>query len=95
MGKCRPYLGWLPKTQAIVIGQKYLPKKSSEFHRDMATYLNDAVIKSGLSKYAIAKQLNCDSRLVQKWTRVNDPQWCLPPPRFYKPLKDLLKLIDV
>jgi DNA modification methylase len=29
-----------------------------------------------------------------KWTRVNDPSWCLPTPRFYKPLKELLKLDD-
>jgi DNA modification methylase len=27
-----------------------------------------------------------------KWTRPGDPAWCLPTPRFYKPLKDLLKL---
>ena len=25
-GGARPYLGWLPRTQAIVIAQKYLPK---------------------------------------------------------------------
>jgi DNA modification methylase len=27
-----------------------------------------------------------------KWTRVGDPAWCLPTPRFYKPLKDILGL---
>jgi len=27
-----------------------------------------------------------------KWTRVGDPSWCLPTPRFYRPLKELLHL---
>ena len=35
-GSARPYLGWLPRTQAIVIGQKYLPKPASEFHAELA-----------------------------------------------------------
>lgn len=91
-GNARPYLGWLPRTQAIVIGQKYLPKQPTEFHADMAVYLAAAVERSGLSKSQIAKQLGCDSRLVMKWTRVGDPAWCLPTPRFYKPLKEMLKL---
>lgn len=29
-----------------------------------------------------------------KWTRPGDPSWCLPTPRFYKPLKELLSLDD-
>jgi len=91
-GNARPYLGWLPRTQAIVIGQKYLPKTPSEFHNDMAEYLAKAVEKSGLSKTQISNQLGCNSRLVMKWTRVGDPAWCLPTPRFYKPLKQILNL---
>jgi DNA modification methylase len=93
-GNARPYLGWLPRTQAIVIGQKYLPKTPSEFHTEMAEYLAAAVERSGLSRNQIAKRLGCDSRLVMKWTRVGDPAWCLPTPRFYKPLKEILKLDD-
>lgn len=91
-GSARPYLGWLPRTQAIVIGQKYLPKQPSEFHHDMATYLGSALEASGLSKSEVARRLGCDSRLVMKWTRVGDPAWCLPTPRFYRPLKQLLNL---
>ena len=91
-GGCRPFLGWLPRTEAIVIGQKYLPKQPSEFHYDMAVYLNHALGVSGLSRNEVARKLGCDSRLVMKWTRVGDPAWCLPTPRFYKPLKELLKL---
>jgi hypothetical protein len=91
-GNARPYLGWLPRTQAIVIGQKYLPKQPTEFHREMAEYLNSAVVASGFSRNEIAGKLGCDSRLVMKWTRVGDPAWCLPTPRFYKPLKDILNL---
>jgi hypothetical protein len=91
-GNARPYLGWLPRTQAILIGQKYLPKQPTEFHYDMAQYLNNALLLSGFTKSEIARRLGCDSRLVMKWTRIGDPAWCLPTPRFYKPLKELLKL---
>ena len=91
-GNARPYLGWLPRTQAIVVGQKYLPKQPSEFHNEMSQYLNDAMTKSGHTRGSLAKALNCDSRLIMKWTRAGDPAWCLPTPRFYKPLKDILNL---
>jgi len=91
-GGARPFLGWLPRTQAIVIGQKYLPKKPSDFHTDLATYLNEALEKSSFNRSSLAKELGCDSRLVMKWTRVEDPSWCLPTPRFYKRLKVLLNL---
>lgn len=93
-GNARPYLGWLPRTQAIVVGQKYLPKKPTEFHTEMAAYLNKALTKSKFTKSEVAKVLGCDSRLIMKWTRINDPAWCLPTPRFYRPLKELLKLDD-
>jgi len=91
-GAARPYMGWLPRTQAIVVGQRYLPKSPAEFHADMAVFLKDAVERSGLSRSDIAEALGCNSRLVMKWTRVGDPAWCLPTPRFYRPLKSLLKL---
>jgi DNA modification methylase len=91
-GNARPYLGWLPRTQAIVVAQKYLPKQPSEFHTELAQYLSEVIEKSGVTKISIAKTLNCDSRLIMKWTRVGDPAWCLPTPRFYKPLKELLGL---
>lgn len=93
-GSARPYLGWLPRTQAIVVAQKYLPKQPSEFHCEMSQYLNDAMLKSGHTRGSLAKALNCDNRLIMKWTRVGDPAWCLPTPRFYKPLKDILALDD-
>lgn len=91
-GGARPYLGWLPRTQAIVIAQKYLASQPSEFHFQMAEYLSEAVARSGLSRGDIAKKLNCNSRLVMKWTRQGDPAWCLPTPRFYGPLKIMLNL---
>jgi DNA modification methylase len=91
-GGARPYLGWLPRTQAIVIAQKYLASQPSEFHFQMAAYLAAAVERVGISKGDIAKQLNCNSRLVMKWTRQGDPAWCLPTPRFYGPLKKMLNL---
>jgi DNA modification methylase len=93
-GSARPYLGWLPRTQAIVIGQKYLPYRSADFHRDLALYLEQAIQNSRMSKAEVARRLGCDSRLVMKWTRVNDPAWCLITPRFYRPLKEMLGLGD-
>jgi DNA modification methylase len=93
-GNARPYLGWLPRTQAIVVGQKYLPKQPTEFHTDMAQYLTKALTTTELTKSEIARQLKCDSGLVMKWTRVGDPTWCLPTPRFYRPLKEMLNLDD-
>lgn len=93
-GGARPYLGWLPRTQAIVVAQKYLPKQPSEFHTEMAAYVQEKIVESGLTKTEIAKRLNCDSRLIMKWSRVGDPAWCLPTPRFYKPLKEILSLDD-
>jgi len=93
-GSARPYLGWLPRTQAILVTQKYLPKPPSEFHCEMAQYMKEKLEQSSLSKTQIAKELGCDSRLVMKWTRPQDPSWCLPTPRFYPKLKQLLKLDD-
>lgn len=93
-GGARPYLGWLPRTQAIVIVQKYLPKQPTEFHADLANYLADKLGESQFTRGSLAKALACDSRLVMKWTRVGDPAWCLPTPRFYKQLKPLLNLDD-
>ena len=93
-GGARPYLGWLPRTQAIVVAQKYLPRQPSEFHGELAQYLYDEMLKSGHTRSSLAKALNWDNRLIMKWTRVGDPAWCLPTPRFYKPLKELLKLDD-
>ena len=88
-GNARPYLGWLPRTQAIVIGQN---KQPSEFHHAMTQYLNKALETTKITKSEIAKHLGCDSRLVMKWTRTGDPSWCLPTPRFYKRLKEILNL---
>lgn len=93
-GNARPYLGWLPRVQAIVVCQKYLPRQPSEFHYELSQYLLEALDNSEHTRTSLAKKLNCDSRLIMKWTRPGDPSWCLPTPRFYKPLKELLSLDD-
>lgn len=93
-GGARPMLGWLPRTQAIVVAQKYLPKQPTEFHTELAQYLYEEMTKSGHTRGSLAKLLNCDTRLIMKWTRQADPAWCLPTPRFYKPLKQILHLDD-
>lgn len=93
-GNARPYLGWLPRTQSIVVSQKYLPQHPTQFHSDLAVYLMNAIQNAGLTRSGVAKRLGCDSRLVMKWTRIGDPSWCLPTPRFYQPLKELLQLDD-
>jgi len=93
-GGARPYLGWLPRTQAIVIAQKYLPKQPPDFHLEMSAYMADKLEGSGYTRSSLAREMGCDSRLVMKWTRPGDPAWCIPTPRFYPRLKELLKLDD-
>jgi len=93
-GNARPYLGWLPRTQAIVIGQKYVTGQPSDFHWELSEYLKAKMEEAGYTRSKLAKILGCDSRLVMKWTRPGDWAWCLPTPRFYKPLKELLNLDD-
>lgn len=91
-GQARPYLGWLPRIQPIVVAQHNLPLPASETHYYLATYLTQAMEKAEYSRSALAKILRCNSRLIMKWTRQNDPAWCLPTPRFYTKLKTLLDL---
>lgn len=91
-GGARPYLGWLPRTQAIVIGQKYVPGQPSDFHYELSEHLKNKLDESLYNRSSLAKALGCDSRLVMKWTRPGDPSWCLPTPRFYPKLKELLNL---
>ncbi len=91
-GGARPYLGWLPRTQAIVVAQKYIGSQPTEFHGQLAPYLREAIQATGMTNSQVARALRCDSRLIMKWTRIGDPAWCLPTPRFYAPLKELLKL---
>jgi site-specific DNA-methyltransferase (adenine-specific) len=93
-GSARPYLGWLPRTQAIVIAQKYVTGQPSDFHWELSEYLKAKMEEADQTRSKLAKILGCDSRLVMKWTRPGDWAWCLPTPRFYKPLKELLRLDD-
>lgn len=91
-GGARPYLGWLPRTQAIVIAQKYVPGQPSDFHWEFSEYLNKKLEESDYTRSSLARALECDSRLIMKWTRPGDPAWCLPTVRFYTKLKDMLNL---
>ena len=91
-GNARPYLGWLPKTQAIVVAQKHLPGHIDDFHDKLSAYLDEKLRESGLTRSALAKQLRCDPRLVSKWTKTGDPQRCIPTKLFYAKLKEILSL---
>ena len=92
-GAARPTCnGLLPRTQSIVIGQKYLPSQPPEFHGELADYLYKKMIENGYTRSSLAKVLGCDSRLVMKWTRRSDPSYCFPSKKFYFQLKELLKL---
>ena len=93
-GNARPYLGWLPRTQAIVIAQKYVPGQPTDFHWEMSEYMREKLNESDFTRASLARALECDSRLIMKWTRAGDPAWCIPTPRFYPKLKELLKLDD-
>lgn len=91
-GGARPYKAWLPRTQPILLMKKYLPKPSKEIHSHLCSVLNERMSTLGISRSELAKSLNCNSRLIMKWTRENDPSWCLPTPRFYIQLKVILGL---
>lgn len=93
-GGARPYRAWLPRVQPIVLAQKYLPCQPTEFHTRLAEHVAQRIEASGKKKTEIARELGCDSRLVMKWSRVGDPAWCLPTPRFYPRLKAMLALSD-
>lgn len=93
-GGARPYRAWLPRTQPILVFQKYLPKAPPEIHAEICRTLNRAMDRENISKKILAEALRCNSRLVMKWTREDDPAWCLPTPRFWKLMKPLLKLGD-
>ena len=91
-GTARPHLAWLPRLQPIVIFR--MGVKPSELHDAFSQFLCVAIERSGLSLSQIAKHLDCDSRLVMKWSRFRDPSWCLPTARFYPQLKALISLGD-
>lgn len=88
-GSARPDMGFLPRSQPIVIVSKNEPSK---IHSEIAEYLGARLENSDHTRSSLAETLGCDSRLVMKWTRVGDPSWCIPTPRFYEPLKEELDL---
>lgn len=93
-GGARPYMAWLPRTQPILLFQKYLPKSPPDIHSQICDVINAAMLRENLSRKQLAEMLSCNSRLIMKWTRKDDPSWCLPTPRFWRPLKSILKLND-
>lgn len=93
-GGARPYMAWLPRTQPIVLAQKYLPTQPTEFHGDLADHVKERMVATGQTCGSLAKALGCNSRLVMKWSRRGDPAWCLPTRRFYPALKSALGLSD-
>jgi DNA modification methylase len=93
-GGARPYMAWLPRTQPILIFQKYMPKALPEIHAEICDVLNAAIERENVSKKTLAETLGCNSRLIMKWTRKGDPARCLPTPRFWKLLKEILALGD-
>lgn len=96
-GSARPHLGWIPRTQAIIIAQKYFPGQPShidDFHDKLSVYLQEKMIEKGYSNPSLAKEMGCNSRLVSKWTRKGDKQRVIPTPKYYPKLKELLDIDD-
>lgn len=91
-GEARPYLGWLPRTQAIAVGQKYIPCEPSELHWKLAVYLKNYISKLGYNNQSLSNEIGCSPNLIRKWTLLGNPQWCLPTPKFYEKLKSTLGL---
>lgn len=73
----RPYRGWMPKTQPIVVMQ--LPGRAiPEWREESCRQLQEAMQQRNLSQRELARQIGCDARLVMKWVRVDDPHWSYP-----------------
>lgn len=73
----RPYRGWMPKTQPIVVMQ--LPGRAiPEWREESCRQLQEAMLQRNMSQRELAKQIGCDARLVMKWVRVDDPHWSYP-----------------
>jgi len=91
-GSARPWLGWLPRTQAVVICERHLPLCKKDLHRRLAEHLKAAMEESGYTNVVLARKVGCSRMLVMKWIRHDDPVHCLPTPRFYRKLKSILHL---
>lgn len=73
----RPYRGWLPKTQPIVVMQ--LPGRAIPAWREESCQQILAAMEArGISQRDLAEEIGCDRRLVMKWSRVDDPHWSYP-----------------
>lgn len=73
----RPYRGWLPKTQPIVVMQ--LPGRAiPAWREESCKKLQAAMEARGIKQRELAEKIGCDRRLVMKWVRVYDPHWSYP-----------------
>ena len=76
-GGARPYRGWLPRVQPILMFRahgRYIP----EWRQRHATALREALAARGMAVSALADKLGCSHRLATKWTREDDDSWSYP-----------------
>ena len=76
-GSARPYLGWLPRVQPIVVMRA--PGRTVPLWRvQPAEILRQALQAQGMTPGRLARLLGCNNRLVTKWVRADDGAWCYP-----------------
>jgi hypothetical protein len=76
-GSARPYLGWLARTQPILLfrvpGRPIPPWRA-----DSIAKIRSALKAKGWCASRLAKELGCHARLVTKWIREDDDAWSYP-----------------
>lgn len=88
-GNARPYLGWLPRCQPIVLF-KVPGRIIPEWRREGCVALKAAMKGVGKNSSDVAKALGVSGRLVTKWHRLDDEAWSWPNNLHRERLRELL-----
>lgn len=76
-GGARPYRGWLPRVQPIVL-MRLAGREFPEWRVGPAQMIERAMRAKGWSCTRLAKELGVSDRLVTKWYRIDDEHWSYP-----------------
>jgi hypothetical protein len=88
-GNARPYKGWLPRSQPIVLMKK--PGREIPAWRQLAcATISEAMKDKGLTCTSLSQALGVSARLVTKWYRLDDESWSYPSDAHREALNDLL-----
>lgn len=76
-GSARPYRGWLPRVQPIVV-MRAPGRELPAWRVPICELIKKAMDDGGWTCTSLAKELGCSARLVTKWTRLDDEHWSYP-----------------